>query len=427
MVIQTEFAVVDLETTGLFPKRGDKIIEFAAIRLDGSGEIVREYNTLINPNRDLGPVNIHGITAKEIKNAPIFSEVAGDVVSMLSGAVFVAHNASFDTNFIYSEMAHIGYDIPLDTTLCTISLARMVYPNIPCRKLGLLCNYFDIPLERHHSAFSDALATSNLFNLCIEKIGDRSELNLSDIGIDSKPAPSESWPDIPKSGKSWTRTTAKKHIDSEPSYIARLIEQLPSFYMLEPNIDEYLALLDRYLEDRIITEEESESLIALAEDIGLYREDVIDAHSLYMRALIQAALEDGVITQSEERDLRDVQKILNISDAEYKKIFQEVNNSHCGYEIKSIKPEIENLVGKTICFTGAFTSEIEGNPIKRSFAENIAREKGMVVTRNVTKSLNYLVAADPESMSGKAKNARKYGVRIIAEPVFWKMAGVEVD
>jgi DNA polymerase-3 subunit epsilon len=51
----------------------------------------------------------------------------------------------------------------------------------------------------------------------------------------------------------------------------------------------------------------------------------------------------------------------------------------------------------------------------------------MIVQNGVTKALDYLVCADPDSMSGKAKKARQYGIRILAEPVFWRMVGVSVD
>ncbi len=57
----------------------------------------------------------------------------------------------------------------------------------------------------------------------------------------------------------------------------------------------------------------------------------------------------------------------------------------------------------------------------------IAAEKGMVVKSDVTKTLDFLVVGDPDSMSRKAKKARRYGVRIIAEPVFWQMMGIQVD
>ncbi len=72
-------------------------------------------------------------------------------------------------------------------------------------------------------------------------------------------------------------------------------------------------------------------------------------------------------------------------------------------------------------------SRINGEVVSRATAERVAMEHGMVVRKGVVKKLDYLVVADPESMSGKANKAREYGVRILAEPVFWHMMGVNVE
>ncbi len=93
---QAEFVVVDVETTGLFPEGNDRVVEIALIRLDSFGRQIGRYETLINPMRDVGPTFIHGITAREVVDAPPFEVVAGDVVQLLRNAVIVAHNASFE-------------------------------------------------------------------------------------------------------------------------------------------------------------------------------------------------------------------------------------------------------------------------------------------------------------------------------------------
>ena len=77
------FAVVDVETTGLFPRANDRVVEIAIVQLDG-GDISDEFVTLINPQRDVGPTRIHGIAARDVLNAPTFGEVAGDVVRRLT-------------------------------------------------------------------------------------------------------------------------------------------------------------------------------------------------------------------------------------------------------------------------------------------------------------------------------------------------------
>src|SRR4030043_2437657 len=90
------FAVVDLETTGLFPDRNDRILEVAVIRMNEEGDIVDEYNSLVNPHRDVGPTHIHGISSKDVISAPNFGDIAGDIIHLITGAIFVSHNVHFD-------------------------------------------------------------------------------------------------------------------------------------------------------------------------------------------------------------------------------------------------------------------------------------------------------------------------------------------
>lgn len=85
------------------------------------------------------------------------------------------------------------------------------------------------------------------------------------------------------------------------------------------------------------------------------------------------------------------------------------------------------LTGRTVCFTGALLCCHEGAPLTRELAERFAAKAGLVVVQRVTKSLDLLVVADPNSMSGKAEKARRYGTRIVAETVFWPMIGVDVE
>jgi DNA polymerase-3 subunit epsilon len=85
------------------------------------------------------------------------------------------------------------------------------------------------------------------------------------------------------------------------------------------------------------------------------------------------------------------------------------------------------LAGKSVCFTGALSCRYEGELVTRERAQELAESADMVVAPRVTKKLDILVVADPDSLSGKANKAREYGVRIVAETAFWSMIGVEVS
>jgi DNA polymerase III epsilon subunit-like protein len=94
----TSFAVVDVETTGFSPLNGDRIVEVAVVRLHP--DTTEEYVTLVNPLRDVGPAHVHGLTTEDVAGAPMFQEIVGDLLEVLSGSVMVAHNIRFDRDFL---------------------------------------------------------------------------------------------------------------------------------------------------------------------------------------------------------------------------------------------------------------------------------------------------------------------------------------
>ena len=429
MVINNNFTVIDFETTGLYPESNDRIVEVAAIQIDHTGNILKEYTSLVNPNRDVGLTYKHKITARDVLNAPRFEEIAGDVISLLSDSVFVAHGANFDLRFISKELSRMGYTFPDYPFLCTMQLARRADRSIPSRKLGRLCNYFGINLTNAHEAYHDAIATAELFSLCLSKIGGLSELSLSDIGVRGDFPLSEDLPQLHVSGKSYKREKAALDNAVAPPYISRLVAKLPATNLSNPLLDEYNFVLDQVLEDRRIEESEFEKMLALANDLGVSREDANRAHHAYMRNVINTALEDSIITENERKDLDEVRKLLSISHDNYASILNEVrvqrqNTSSPANDIVSQTGDVE---GKSICFTGSLNCLIEGERATKSMAQKIAAGHGMLVEKNVTKKLDILVVADPYSMSGKAKKAREYGTRIIAEHVFWKMMGTNIE
>lgn len=429
MLRKVEFAILDVETTGLFPERCDRVVEIAIVRADPTGKVIDQYTTLVNPERDIGPTHIHGLSARDVKNAPRFSEIAGDVISRVAGRVLVAHNASFDIRFLRAELTRAGHRIPDFPYLDTIHLARRADPAIPSRKLLALCSYFGIVHDAAHSALPDARATASLMALCFARLGGPATLSLAELGVRGQVVEEERWPHIPVSGRSCPRGAGVSAMEAPVSYISRLVARLPVTTETSERMDEYLALLDRVLEDRRVTPDEAEELESLSQEAGLSRGQVVSAHRAYMRDLLSVAWADEIITDAEQRDLEDVRRLLGIYFSEFEQLLQEVKHerttTHAG-QGRGVAglPEIND---KSICFTGMLRSRINGEVVSRATAERVAMEHGMVVRKGVVKKLDYLVVADPESMSGKANKAREYGVRILAEPVFWRMMGVNVE
>jgi DNA polymerase-3 subunit epsilon len=129
------FAVLDFETTGLFPGGHDRVIELAVVHVSPDGTIQGEWDTLVNPRRDLGKPSIHHIKAADILDAPTFEQIAPQLVELLSGRVLVAHNARFDSGFLDAEFTRIGYgsEVPV-AVLCTMKLAADILPGAAVRK-----------------------------------------------------------------------------------------------------------------------------------------------------------------------------------------------------------------------------------------------------------------------------------------------------
>lgn len=153
------FAVIDLETTGLSPARGARMIEIGLVLVDGAGTIEESWETLVDTGVGPGPTHIHGVTEAMLVDAPGFADIAGDLAERLEGRTVVAHNATFDMGFLDAEFARLGLAWER-TPLCTMRLARRrgLYP----ASLAACCANYGITNSRAHHALGDATATAEL-------------------------------------------------------------------------------------------------------------------------------------------------------------------------------------------------------------------------------------------------------------------------
>ncbi len=161
------YAIVDIETTGSSAAHG-KITEIAILIHDGK-RVVDEYQTLINPEQGIpiGITSLTGISNEMVYDAPKFYEVAKDILLMLQGNIFVAHNVNFDYSFIKKEFQELGASFNLPK-LCTVRLSRKIFPGLKSYSLGRLAEHFGIENEARHRAMGDARATTFLFDLLLE-------------------------------------------------------------------------------------------------------------------------------------------------------------------------------------------------------------------------------------------------------------------
>ena len=156
------YTVIDIETTG--GSHGNRITEIAAVKTDGL-RILDSYETLVNPEIFI-PKSITlltGITNAMVQRAPLFEDIADDLVAFLDNTVFVAHNVTFDYGIVKNHFEDLGYTFN-KKKLCTVRLARTVLPGHASYSLGKLCTDLGIKNHSRHRAMGDAKATVELFH-----------------------------------------------------------------------------------------------------------------------------------------------------------------------------------------------------------------------------------------------------------------------
>ena len=158
------YAVLDFETNGLMPDQGGRALEVAAVLLQ-DGQIVDSWQSLMNPGvRVPGFItSLTGITPTMIRTAPAPERVMAEIAEFVGDATLVAHNASFDRKFWQHELSRIGLPHQHEF-LCTVLIARRLYPWAINHKLATLVDLHNIPIDgRHHRALADASMTAHLF------------------------------------------------------------------------------------------------------------------------------------------------------------------------------------------------------------------------------------------------------------------------
>ncbi len=407
-----KFAVIDTETTGVYVHR-DRIVEIAIIQFDEHGKVIDEYCTLVNPQRDLGPSNIHGISAADACVAPVFSEIAGDILSRLKDSLIVGHNVTFDWQLLTSEFERIGVSLPSQSLICTMRMASQF--GLGAKKLVDCCVSVGINPGHSHCALDDARSSLALFN----RLRELKTCHETVANVISREANQQCvWPTMTCSGKQFQR---RQPGERQPHYLKDLVSRLPKFGSSDTGV--YSLALERALEDRLVTESESNKLAEIAENCHLSEEATIEVHVNYLRGLIRSAMADGKVTSAERDDLEVVASLVGLEATTVDDLLQTPEPPSS----ESSRADQSEFVGKHVCFTGVLLSTINGIPISREKAVQLASENGLIAVDSVTKKTDILILADSSSMSGKALKARQYGIRLMADRVFWNSIGVNVD
>lgn len=383
-----EYVAFDVETTGF--NKSDRIVEIGFVTFK-NGQVLEEWSTLLNPLRDVGKSNIHGISASMVSAAPLFEDVVNDIFRIINGRVLVAHQFSFDARMLAQELNRLEVEGDLGKGFCTMIASRNLLPETPST-LEATCEALGIMSLDAHSALGDARMTMQIFQHLLE---DDQEVLPATVKYDSNSNPA----------RVLQRDAFKRQKNDALERIQAFTKKVP-FPTSDEKFVAYLLLLNMAMQDLVISKEEQAELNHWAEDLGVTESEVQKLHQGYLDSFVQAALRDGVITLQEREMIELVAGALRLP--------VEIPDSP-----QMIKANEESLsVGKRVCFTGEAFG-MSGETIHRADLEALAAKVGLHPVKGVTKKgCDILVAADEATMSGKAKKAREWGIQVISVEKF---------
>ncbi|OBI35726.1 DNA polymerase III subunit epsilon [Mycobacterium sp. E1386] len=181
------WAVIDVETTGFRPGQA-RVISLAVLGLDDDGRVEQSVVSLLNPGVDPGPTHVHGLTAAMLEDQPQFADIVDDVVKVLDGRTLVAHNVAFDYAFLAAEAELAEAELPIDSVMCTVELARRLDLGIDNLRLETLAAHWGVTQERPHDAFDDAMVLTGVLASALERARE------CDIWLPVHPVTRRRWP-----------------------------------------------------------------------------------------------------------------------------------------------------------------------------------------------------------------------------------------
>jgi DNA polymerase III subunit epsilon len=234
------FCIVDTETTGM-RAAFSRITDIAIIRVE-KGKIVKKYETLVNPGVSLPSYirSITGLTDEILSGAPTFEEVALEIKEMLKGAVFMAHNVTFDYSFVQSEFRRIGVEWSAPK-LCSVALSRALFPEHRKHNLDAIMERYGLRCDTRHRAMPDAEVVLSFLALLGKKVP-RKKLREAILRVLDRHSPKNVLEELPDSagvyffygkqeellyvGKSkHIRTRVRSHFHKKESEVGRMQEE----------------------------------------------------------------------------------------------------------------------------------------------------------------------------------------------------------
>jgi DNA polymerase-3 subunit epsilon len=371
------YAVIDTETTGF--GKSDRILEIAIVLVEDK-EIVQEWETLINPERDISNSEIHGVTASQVSLAPVFADLVADITSLINDKILVAHNIAFDKRFLEMEFERAKTKAEFGSGFCTLQATGT--------KLDIACKKFGILNDSAHRALSDARATAQLMINLLES--GTSNVNLSPIKIEDVKRQTTS--------RVLSRAAISNSFQPGEQNLRRIFRGIEISSERAGKELSYLDGIATVMSDFDITTDERAHLDDWAKTLGLSQTQQNQLHQEFFDGVVEVAKKDGYVSEVEELLITKAAKALKLRQ-------------------DPINTEVEKFPlngGMRICFTGKAKDQ-DGVEIDRTILEKWAKEAGFLPVSSVTKKdCDLVVAEDKSSSSGKAKKARDYGIPVFS-------------
>ena len=179
---EVTFTVLDTETTGVDPADGHGIIELGMVHFT-NGTVSDHYSTLIQPTvpQTDEALSVHRIEPRELKKAPLFKEIADEIIDYISDTVIAAHNLHFDMMFIDTSLDRIGRPPLKNLAIDTISLSQEIWPEHSCHCLRCLGPALALSSSGTHRALEDVISTAGVLENVIAELNRQGKNRLRDL------------------------------------------------------------------------------------------------------------------------------------------------------------------------------------------------------------------------------------------------------
>lgn len=311
-ILETPIAVLDFETTGL-AAGPDRVVEVSVVRIDPGKDPVIVLDTLVNPDRPMAATEIHGITDKDVADAPRFLEIGGDFIRSISGCVVASYNIYFDINFLTYELFKIRIN-SIPPHLCLMYMRPLLNLGKRC-SLSQACTSFDISLPATHLAAADAYASAVLWKKYFQIIEEQKLQTFQDL-LGRKP-----YKFLQSFKYEPLRSSAVNEMPSSPLMKSRGFKpKIPGWPPVGAGtsplsrhdaLHQYWDEITTVLADLEVTRGEVTTLERKKKQLELTVEEVRGIHARAFANLLTQCVEDRVINTDEKKQLHRLYQCLS--------------------------------------------------------------------------------------------------------------------